>query len=154
MIKALLLGTVLLGCSSCITFNAIRHDPDLAAERAIQFAKEAFIDLNQPGAYEFLSEDLKQEVSLDKFIGVVAQMHPDNFPRVIRATDYAPVMGQKVVVIWLTGENATETFYYELTMAGTVRTNYKVASVYRVDKIPHSQGSQSLSKRLSTSDLR
>lgn len=81
-------------------------------------------------------------------------MHPDNFPRVVTATDYAPVPGQKSMVIWLTGENAQETFYYELIMAGTVQTNYKVASVYRVDKMPHAQGAMSLSKRLSTFDLR
>ena len=154
-IRNVLLGLILLGHCSCIpTLTAISHNQDMAAIKAILFAKEAFIDLNQPGAYDLLSEEMRRDVSLDKFINVIARMHPVAFPRVVVATDYEPMPGQKSMFIWLYGEYGEEKFYYRLTMLGTTETDYRVAGMFRVPELPPSQMRKPLPVKRSTAGLR
>ena len=154
-IEILFLSLMLLASNSCIpTLNAIRHNQEMAAIKAILFAKEAFIDLNQPEAYSFLSEEMQRNVSLDKFIETIGQMHPVAFPRVVTATEYEPMPGQKSMFIWLYGENEKEKFYYRLTMAGTTETDYKVAGMFRVAELPPSQMRKPLPIRRSTAGLK
>ena len=140
------------GCASCVTFTSFYHDPDKAAAKAVIFAKEAFIDLNQPEAYGYLSKDVRSNLSFDQFINVIAQMHPHKFPQVVEATEYEPVPGQKAVVIWLVGENASEKFDYRMVMVGT-SGGYQVAAVVRVQQKTPSHLRKPLSVRLSTNDF-
>lgn len=157
-IRAGFLIVTLMGCNSCLptlpSFSAINHNPDLAATSATLFAKEAFIDLNQPGAYEFLTEEMQRSVSLEKFISVIAEMHPVAFPREVVATEYEPMLGQKSMFIWLYGENGSEKFYYRLTMAGTTEANYKVAGMFRLPELSPSQSRKPLRIRRTTAALK
>lgn len=65
--NALALCLMIVGCTSCITFTTFHHNEDTAAAQAIRFAKEAFIDLNQPEAYGYLSKEVRSNFSFDKF---------------------------------------------------------------------------------------
>ncbi|MGH9881917.1 MAG: hypothetical protein ACRD6N_10810 [Pyrinomonadaceae bacterium] len=153
-IRASFFSLMVLGGASCVaTITTIYHDQDKAATRAISFAKEAFIDLNQPEAYGFLSEEVRSNLSLDKFIDVIGQMHPRSFPRVVVATEYEPVPGQKAMMIWLVGENEGEKFDYQMAMSGT-SAGYQVTAVYRVAEKSPSQLRKPLAVRRSTDDLR
>jgi hypothetical protein len=152
--EALLIITVLLGCNSCSVTLTTNLDPDMAASRAVEFAKEAFIDLNQPIAYGFLSDEMQRKLSLNKFIDLIGQMHPAAFPLVETATDYETIPGQQSVYIWLYGENGKETFYHRLTMVGTNMTNYRVAGFVRMAELPPSQMRKPLRITRSTNDLR
>lgn len=143
---------IVWGCTSCVTFTRFYHDPDKAAAKAIVFAKEAFIDLNQPEAYGYLSQDLRRNLSFDQFINVIATMHPHKFPQVVVATEYEPVPGQKAVVIWLVGENESEKFDYRMVMVGT-SPGYQVGAVHRVHEKSTSDLTKPLSVRVSTDDL-
>ncbi len=155
VLHASFLLAILLGSNSCLpSFTAINHNEDSAALSAIIFAKESFIDLNQPGAYQFLSEDMQKKLSLSRFIEVVAQMHPQTFPRVVVATEFEPMPGEQSMFIWLDGKNEKERFRYRLTMKGSVSTGYKIAALFRVGKTPPSQMRRSLETRRSTDDLR
>lgn len=154
-VRASFLSLIVLGGVSCIpTITAIYHDEDKAATRAIIFAKEAFIDLNQPEAYSYLSEEMRSNVPLDKFIDVIGQMHLRRFPRVVVATEYEPLPAQNAMVIWLVGENESERFDYRIVMARTSAGEYKVAGMWRVTEKAPSQSRKPLPVRRSTDDLR
>lgn len=142
------------GCTACfVTLRSIHHDEYTAAAKAVTFAKEAFIDLNQPEAYSYLSKDLQNKLTLDKFIDVIAQMHPQKFPQVVVATEFEPMPGQTAMVIWLVGENGSEKFDYRMEMVGT-SAGYDVAGLYRVAEKRPSQLRKPLSTKISTDDLR
>jgi hypothetical protein len=132
-LRLISLALIVLPNASCVPFfNRINHDPDTAAIRAIEFAKEAFIDLNQPEAYSYFTEEMQRNVSFDKYIDTIARMHPLKFPQVVTATEYEPIPGKESLVILLDGENADEKFHYRLTMAGTTYSNYEIAGMFRV----------------------
>lgn len=128
----------------------------MAAIRAIEFAKEAFIDLNQPQAYRYFTEELQRNVSFDKYIDTIAQMHPVKFPRVVMATEYEPIPGKEALIILLDGENEDEKFHYRLTMVGTTYANYKIAGMFRVAEQPaaSASGRRPLPVKRSTAQLR
>jgi hypothetical protein len=152
-VRALSTLIIVLACNSCsITISTPGIDPDMAALKAILFAKEAFIDLNQPIAYDFLSEEMQRKLSLNKFIALIAQMHPVAFPLVVTATDYELIPGQESLFIWLYGENGQEKFYHRLTMVGNAKTDYRIASFVRMAELPPSQMRKPLPVRRSTND--
>lgn len=122
--------------------------------RALEFAKEAFIDLNQPEAYSFLTEEMQRSISFDKYIDTIARMHPDKFPRVVTAIEYEPLPGKDGMIILLYGENGDEKFHYRLTIKEKSYASYKVAGMFRVAEQPPSQSRTPLPTRRSTADLR
>ena len=157
-IKASIISAILLGGNSCIPiFRVLRydkHDPDMAAFTAILFAKEAFIDLNQPDAYDFLSEEMKRRTSLDQYIILIGRMHPKAFPHQLTATEYEQTPGKEALFIWLYGEKGEEKFYYKLMMEGIAASGYKVGEMIRVVKPSASSLRKSLPVTRSTSELR
>ena len=158
-IWASIVSAVLLGCNSCIPIlipipTSAKHDPDLAATIAVLFVKEAFIDLNQPGAYNFLSEDMQRSASLEQYINMVARLHPNGFPNEVTAAEYESASGKDAMFIWLYGKRGEENFYYRLKMEGTTETGYKVAEMLRVVRLPSSQSRKPLLARRSTVGLR
>jgi hypothetical protein len=156
-LRLISLAFIVLPSVSCVPFfNRTKHDPDMAAVRAIEFAKEAFIDLNQPEAYGYFTAEMQRNVSFDKYIDTIARMHPLKFPLVLTATEYEPVPGKEALVILLDGENADEKFHYRLTMAGTTYTNYQIAAMFRVPNQPaaSASGRRPLPVKRSTAELR
>ena len=157
--RALVFGAALLpwcGCSVPFVpkFKLINHDPDRAAVGAIVFAKEAFIDLDQPKAYALLADEARQHVSFEQYLNVVASMHPKSFPKEVVATDYQPIPNTDAVIIWMQGEAGGEQFYYRLTMSRKTAADYKVAEMFRTERMPPQESVLPLPTRRSTAVLR
>jgi hypothetical protein len=126
----------------------------MAALAAVSFAKESFIDLNQPVAYGLLSEGMQRKLSEDQFINLVAEMHPKTFPRVVTATEYEPVPGQEAMNIYLYGENGDKKFYYRLTMRASAYGGYNVAGLFRIAAETPAASRKPLTVKRSTVDMR
>lgn len=157
--RASVFGAALLlwcGCNVPFVpnFKLSNHDPDQAAVGAIVFAREAFIDLDQPKAYALLSDEARQHVSLDQYINVIARMHPKGFPKEVTATGYQPIPNADAVFVWMQGEGDGEQFYYRLTMKGKAPAGYKVAEMFRTERMPPPQAVLALETRRSTAALR
>ena len=152
----ILLCVITSGCDSWLPkrTGSTGPDPDMAALGAVKFAKESFIDLNQPTAYRLLSEGMQRKLNEEQFINLVAEMHPQTFPRVVTATEYEPVPGRDAMNIFLYGENGTKKFYYRLTMAGEARAGYEVTGLFRIAVPPPSTSRKPLPIKRSTADLR
>jgi hypothetical protein len=106
--------------------GSVKHDETLAAKRAIEFARLAFVQKNIDKGYELLSDGGKRHLSHDKFKETVTRMHPRSFPTKVTATEFQPMPGEKAIWIYLAGQNADEQFQYRLTMEGTENGDYKV----------------------------
>ena len=156
--RALIFGAALaLGCGCNVpfvpNFKLSNHDPDQAAVGAIVFAREAFIDLDQPKAYALLSDETRQRVSFEQYLNVIARMHPKSFPREVVATAYQPIPTADAVLVWMQGEREGEQFYYRLTMKGKSPAGYKVAEMFRIERMPPPQSVLHLRTRRSTAEL-
>jgi hypothetical protein len=149
----ILLCVITLGCDSWPNNRGSNSpDPDMAALGAAKFARESFIDLNQPGAYRLLSEGMQRKLSEDQFIDLVAAMHPKIFPRVVTATEYEPLAGQEATNIYLYGENGNKKFYYRLTMKRAAYGGYRVAALFRIAAPQPSTSRRPLTVKRSTVD--
>lgn len=156
--RALICGAaLLLGCGCAIpfvpNFRFPSHDPDQAAVGAIVFAREAFVDLNQPEAYNHLSAEVRQRVSFEQYLNVIARMHPHSFPKEVVAIGHQPIPHADAVFIWMRGEGRSEQFYYRLTMRGKPPAGYSVGEMLRAEKMPPQQSVLPLPTRRSTADL-
>jgi hypothetical protein len=119
----------LIGCA-----EKIDHDPASAAAKAEEFARVAFIERDMARSYELLAVGTKRYVSLEKHQEVIGRLHPKGYPNAIKAGDFEPMPGEKAIYVFLTGENAGESFYYRLTMEGTARTGYRVLQFDRLKR--------------------
>lgn len=156
--RALIFAAALLpGCGCNVPFvptlKFSNQDPDQAAVGAIVFAKEAFIDLDQPKAYALLSDEARQHVSFEQYLNVIARMHPQGFPKEVVATGHQPIPNADAVLIWMEGEGGGERFHYRLTMRGKSPAGYKVAEMFRTEKMAPPQSVLPLPTRRSTADL-
>ncbi len=140
---ALALLTVFPGC------GGVQHDENLAAKRAVEFARIAFIQHDLEKAYGLLSDNSKRHVPFEKFKELVAKLHPKGFPTKVTATEYEPMRGENAIYIYLTGENAREQFDYVLTMEGTASSDYRVLKLDRGSAVYLSIGRKKLSKSIS-----
>jgi hypothetical protein len=117
------------------TFSAcaksFEHDQQLAARRAEEFARVAFVAKDFAKGYALLSESGRRYVPLDKFTETIVKSHPRSYPTKITATEYEPMSGEEAIYIYLIGENGSEHFYYTVTLAGTAVTDYKVTRFSR-----------------------
>ena len=111
--------------------DSFDHDPKLAAKRAEEFARVAFVGQDYEKGYAMLSDSGKRYVPLEKFKETVVKSHPRSYPTKLAATDYEPMSGEKAIYIYLTGDNPGEHFYYTLTLDGTATTDYKVTRISR-----------------------
>jgi len=109
--------------------NVIYHSEDIAAQRAVEFLEAACIQRNYRRAYLLLAKNLQSSIPFEEFERFILATHPAGFPKVIRATHYEPIPGQRAMNVFLDGEN--EKAYYRLIMEGTKETNYKVSGIYR-----------------------
>ena len=117
----------LSGYGGIIKTNVIYHSEEMAAQRALEFARNSLINKDYEAAYELLSKKLKNKVTSEN---LVEDLHLENFPTAIRATHFEPMLGQEMMYIFLYGEKGKEEFYYRIIMEGTKKTDYKVFSVH------------------------
>ena len=121
------LALVVLAFVGCV--GSVRHDEALAAKRALEFVRAAFIDKNLDKAYEMLSDGGKRHVPLDKFKQSIAAMHPRGYPTKVTAIEYEPMAGEKAIYIFMKGQNSEDQFGYRITLEGSADTDYRVLRV-------------------------
>jgi hypothetical protein len=104
----------------------IQHDENMAAKRAVEFARVVLIDKNLERGYELLSDGGKRHVPLDKFKQTILSMNARGYPSRVTATDYEPMPGEQAIYIFLRGQNGDEQIQYRITLEGTAATGYRV----------------------------
>jgi hypothetical protein len=102
----------LTGCA-----ESIKQDENLAAQRAIEFARIVLVEKNFDRGYELLSDGGKRHISLAKFKETMARLHPRGFPTTVTAKEYQTMPGENALWIYLNGENPE--MHYRLTMEAT-----------------------------------
>lgn len=119
----------LTGSLSCA--EAVKHDPELAARRAVEFARVALVQQNVDKAYELLSPSTKRYVPREKFKETLSRLNPSGRPSRIMAIEYEPMAGEKAIYIYVVGQDAGEQYAYTVTMEGTASTDYRVSKITR-----------------------
>jgi len=115
---------VLLGLAGCV--DKYEHSPRLAADKAEEFAREAFVKKNYDAAYNLLADGTRRHVSAEQFRQTLTKNQSEPAPRKITATEYEPMPGEKAVYIYLEGDQGGAASNYRITMEGTAATGYKV----------------------------
>jgi hypothetical protein len=128
LLSVLIIGLLLAGC---VSTSIIAHDEKKAAKAAERFATAAFLKRDYSDAYDLLSIDTKNRVSLVQFQETIIKMHPAGFPSAIKPVEFEPIPGQKAMNIFLVGQEGSESFYYRLVMEGTSHSGYQVAGIFR-----------------------
>ena len=147
---------IVLGSLACIvlviaafvffgTTTRFYHVPQKAAAAAWTFARTAFVEQNYKHAFASLDDKVRSELTVERIIETIKQMHPIGFPLDVEPEDYEPMPGQKAMMIYLVGSNGGEKMYYRFVMAGDDESGYRVSGFFRGSgPYPHS----SLRKRL------
>jgi hypothetical protein len=123
MLAALCLLSPLTGCSENYT-----HDPDLAAQKAVEFAEATFVQRDLKKGYALLADKARAYVPIEKFRETVAAMHNGRYPGKIAVVGAAPIKGEKRVSVILRGEGAAGAFDYTLSLVGTTEAGYRVTT--------------------------
>lgn len=138
--------------SGCL--KTMRHNPDLAAINAVEFARVCIIQRDYATAHQQLSGKAQQQLTVDGLRTAIEKMHPNTWPRSITASEYEPVPGQKAIHLFLRGKNVNEDFVYLLLMEGTADTTYRVSGIIRLQSLPPSTTRIALPIRRSTENPR
>jgi hypothetical protein len=136
----ILLSIVCLTLAGCVT--PINHNEDLAAIKAVEFARIAFIQRDIESASKLLPSNQQHPDTVETLSRLVSEIHPSSYPRKVTATSYERIPGQKAMKIYLLGENDSEKFYYCLVMVGTSDEGYAVSQVFRSQRPYASTGRQ------------
>lgn len=120
------LFSVLGGVSCSMTV----YDEEAAAERALTFARTAFIEQNIAAAYELLHDETKRNLDLERFKSYLTMMHPDGWPHTVSKKGYEIAPGRNVINIYVNGRSNSETFHYRLEMH-EVDGSYSVWGLFR-----------------------
>jgi hypothetical protein len=115
---------VILGMSGCAA--KYEHNPNLAAQKAEEFATLAFVKRDFDAAYGLLAESTQSHVPLAQFKQTLIKNQTEARPVKIVAKEYEPMPGEKAIYVFLTGENGSEQFSFRITMEGTAESGYKV----------------------------
>ena len=146
MSKRIIVLTAILLSAACVpTVTTFTHSPGMAAQEAEKVARVALIERDFQQAYGMLADIPKANMSFDKFVEIVRSIHPMTFPITATATEYEPIPGQRMMNIYLYGENGDERFYYRFEMNGDAKAGYKVFGIWRQD---HPYPAASLKRRL------
>src|SRR6059036_1440607 len=122
---------ILLSLLVACQVRSFHHTPSMAAERAEEFARAAFVEQKFAEAYSLLSSDTKKRLSQDAMVTAIKQLHKDGFPSAVKATDYGPMPGQPAMSIFIHGTGANADIYYRLVMQGTDTEGYSVGAFMR-----------------------
>ena len=123
-LAVLALAMVVAGCT-----ESVKHDEVLAAKRALEFGRVAFIEKNFDKGYDLLADGGRRHVPRDKFKQSIAAMHARDFPTNLTANEFEPMADEKAIYIFVRGRNSENEFSYRLTLEGTAVTDYKVLKI-------------------------
>jgi len=118
---------LVVGLAGCA--ESVKHDEVLAAKRALEFGRIAFLEKNLDKGYDLLSDGGRRHVPRDKFKQSVAAMHGRAYPTKLTALEYEPMSDEKAIYIFVRGQNSENEFNYRLTMEGTAVSDYKVLKI-------------------------
>jgi hypothetical protein len=107
--------------------GSTKHDENLAAQRAIEFAQIVLVNKDFDQGYGLLSDGGKRHISSAKFKETMTRLHPGGFPTSVTAKEYQPMPGENALWIYLAGENPE--VHYRLTMEATASGDYKVLTL-------------------------
>ena len=124
ILLAWVLALTLAGCA-----GSEKHDEALAAKRALEFAKVVLIEKDFVKGHEMLTESGKRHIPVEKLKQPVASMHPRGYPKKVTALEYEPMVGEKAIYIFLSGNTGEDLISYRLTLEGTAATDYKVLKI-------------------------
>ena len=110
---------IMLAAIPACSSHASKQNPELAAARAVEFARAAFVDRDIDKAYGLLDPEFQAYAPKEKFVEVITTMNSPISPTVITATEFEPILGQEGMNIYLTGEDGGEKFYYRIPMKGS-----------------------------------
>lgn len=144
-ISILLIVVALGGCSP----NLYVHDPDKAAQSAMEFAHIALLQRNLDSAYTLVSANARAKLSLQSFVSSMKSMHQNSWPTWIETEYYAPMDGYEGVTIYLEGQGVNEQFSYRFVMDGSATQGYRVGGLWReISKPANAPGRHKLTKRI------
>lgn len=122
---------LLIVITACSCLSVIKHNEDMAAAKAIEFAQAAIIEKNYEKSLLSVLPERRQRSSAELIRNLITQLHPSSYPSKIVATDYESIPRQRAMKIYLVGENGAEKFYYVFLMEGTEDTGYGLVEAYR-----------------------
>src|SRR5262245_56396401 len=103
---------VRLGCCLALVFIAsliscecaIKHDEAAATKKALQFARDAFVNGENDKAYDLLSDSAKRYVTRETFKESLSKWHLTGFPTNVVVSEYQAVPGERLLLVYITGE--------------------------------------------------
>ena len=107
--------------------ESIKQDENLAAQRAIEFARIVLVNKDFDQGYELLADGGKRHISSAKFKETMIRLHPRGFPTTVTAKEYQVMPGENALWIYLNGQNPE--MHYRLTMEATPSGDYKVLTI-------------------------
>lgn len=128
--NVLAVGTAIASLASCKA-QLLRHDQNVAAEKAAAFATAAVVKQDWNAAYMMVREEDRKTLPLARFTEVMKASHPGGFPTEVRAMEFEPVPGHAAIQIFLEGTNDKEMFYYRVPLVGTVTDGYFPQGLFR-----------------------
>jgi len=111
--------------------NAWRHEPRVAAEAAIAFATQAFVEDDIAAAFAQLPSERQEKNSVEEMAYAINAMHLDGRPTSIKATEYQPPPGYHGMNVFLEGRSDARTYYYRFLMEGDASDGYFVRGIER-----------------------
>lgn len=115
---------LVLGGSGCA--EKYEHNPNVAGQKAEEFAALVWVKQDYDGAYALLAEGTRRHVSAAQFKQTLTKDQSNFKPAKIVAREYEPMAGEKAIYVFLTGEDGGGPSGYRITMEGTASTGYKV----------------------------
>ena len=112
----------LTGCA-----ESTEQNENLAAQRAIEFARIVLVNKDFDQGYDLLSDGGKRHISPAKFKETMIRLHPRGFPTTVTAKEYQAMPGENALWIYLNGQNPE--MHYRLTMEATASRDYKVLTI-------------------------
>jgi hypothetical protein len=117
------------------------HSPGLATCTASSFLNALAVQKSVAKAYQYADDALKSVFPESKVAPFLLRMHPDTFPRSLKASFFELIPGSNLINIYFSGTNQNESFNYRVQMIGETSKGYKVFAFFRNTNSPKASGS-------------
>ncbi len=121
----------LVGLAISANAEVLIHDEHIAAAKAVEFGRAAFVEQDFQDAYRLLSDETKANWSFSQMTEMIKKMHPYGFPLKIIAVEFEPMPGERSMNIFLRGSRKSEDFHYRLVMHGDAGAGYHISGFFR-----------------------
>jgi len=125
IVGIVLIAIITWGCSG----EPVNSSPQLAASKAFDYVRLAYVDGDARTAYVLLSDDAKAAQSLEQFTTALESARSGGAPDSVRVTGYEMSMDDDLMLIYLSGKAADREFYYQATLEGSITAGYGIDSI-------------------------